>query len=448
MSQAGDEAVTRESRKQIAELEALGWYHSIELPDGTVTQGHQGIEHLRKRLAQFPIPGDLHGKRVLDIGAWDGWFSFEMERRGAEVVALDLVTQARFLLAHRLLKSSVEYRAGDICRIEPKDLGHFDIVLFLGVLYHVRHPLLALEKVCALTDDLACVESYVTDNGEDPSAPPILEFYETTELRGQFDNWVGPNTPCLLAMARAAGFAAVKLETVLEQRAHVTCNRKAQAKFGMGPAPLLLCVENTVSHDHSFSAAGDDYVSLWFRCEEPGICCDNVYVEIGPYGARPVTVVSSGRDGRLAVCKLPPGLKPLWHAVRLRVAGSLPSNAVRVPVDLSIEERRKRLLAPPSPDLHIISVTDGRTWEPWKVRAGPGSCLSVWIRGIPDAAQVCVLLEDVDLPAIFVSEDREGWKQVNSMIPQGIRPGKACVRLECAGKVSAPVEIELIEKAA
>ena len=75
--------VIAESRRQIERLPKLGWYHSIELPDGSVIQGHQTLEQLRAASRQFPIPADLTGKRVLDIGAWDGWFSFEMERRGA-----------------------------------------------------------------------------------------------------------------------------------------------------------------------------------------------------------------------------------------------------------------------------------------------------------------------------------------------------------------------------
>ena len=100
---AGNPEVTAETRKQIAELQALGWYHSIELPNGEVIRGFQSPEQLRTRLRQFPIPPDLAGKRVLDIGAWDGWFSFEMEKRGAAVVAVDAARSEKFLLARDLL---------------------------------------------------------------------------------------------------------------------------------------------------------------------------------------------------------------------------------------------------------------------------------------------------------------------------------------------------------
>ena len=87
MSEARNPHFIEENRRQVERLSKLGWYHSIELPDGHVIEGHQSLDQLRRRLAKFPIPADLSGKRVLDIGAWDGWFSFEMERRGAQVLA-------------------------------------------------------------------------------------------------------------------------------------------------------------------------------------------------------------------------------------------------------------------------------------------------------------------------------------------------------------------------
>src|SRR5271169_1700224 len=164
MQRARNEETTAGIRKLSDELANLGWYHSIELPDGRVIPGLQTIEVLRSRIARYPIPQDLTGKRVLDIGAWDGWFSFEMERRGASVVALDSIRLETFFEAKRLLNSKVEYVVADICRVNPRDLGTFDIVLFFGVLYHLKHPLLALEKVCELTADMACIESLVTDD--------------------------------------------------------------------------------------------------------------------------------------------------------------------------------------------------------------------------------------------------------------------------------------------
>jgi hypothetical protein len=71
-----------------------------------------------------------------------------------------------------LLGSQAEYRIDDVCRLSPAKIGYFDIVMFLGVLYHLKHPMLALEKVCELSTDMVCVESFVTDDGADPAAKP------------------------------------------------------------------------------------------------------------------------------------------------------------------------------------------------------------------------------------------------------------------------------------
>jgi tRNA (mo5U34)-methyltransferase len=177
---------------------------------------------LRRRLEQFRVPPDLTAKRVLDIGAWDGWFSFEMERRGAEVTAIDCWDNPRFREIHRLLGSRVDYRVMDVYEVTPERVGRFDLVLFLGVLYHLKHPLLALERVCAVTTDIAYVESFVLQNED----RPVMEFYETSELGGQSDNWVAPSPSCLAAFCRTAGFARVDVNGVHDYGAALTCHRR------------------------------------------------------------------------------------------------------------------------------------------------------------------------------------------------------------------------------
>lgn len=219
------------------EFLTTGWWHSFELPDGRVIKGAMDLAGLRRRLDQFPIPPDLAGKRVLDIGAWDGWFSFEMERRGAEVVAIDNWDNPRFREMHRLLGSRVDYRTMDVYEVTPERVGRFDVVLFLGVLYHLKHPLLALERVCAVTTDIAYVESFVLRNED----RPVLEFYETSELGGQADNWVAPSLSCLVAFCRTAGFARVGVNGVHDYGAALTCYRRWEPPpSDAGQGPLLL----------------------------------------------------------------------------------------------------------------------------------------------------------------------------------------------------------------
>src|SRR5215813_12279415 len=145
-------------RKWQQQLSEGGWWHRFELPDGSVIQGVCEVSGMRERIGQFPIPSDLSGKRVLDIGAWDGWFSFEMERRGAEVVAIDCWDNPRFHEMRARLRSKVDYRRMNVYELSPERVGRFDIVLFFGVLYHLKHPLLALERVCSVTEGLAAVD--------------------------------------------------------------------------------------------------------------------------------------------------------------------------------------------------------------------------------------------------------------------------------------------------
>ncbi len=330
---ARDEESTKWVKEQIDILASKGWYHSIQLPDGRVIEGVQGIEHLKNRIARFPIPEDLRGKRVLDVGAWDGWFSFEMERRGAEVVAVDCVDMEKFRIAHELLGSKVEYRVLDVDELCPATVGRFDIVLFFGVLYHLRHPLLSLERVCQLTREMALVESFVTDDGFEPG-PNRMEFYETDELGGQTDNWYGPSTACLLALCRSAGFARVELGEVVKQRAHVTCYRhwEPPPAAPTQAAPVLNAAANNRDWTNRFPKNKDLYVCCFFTTKEQGIRKADLRIELDGYGVPALSATALGNDGWQANFWLPSGLDAGTHEVRLRTVNSFYSNTVRIEV--------------------------------------------------------------------------------------------------------------------
>jgi tRNA (mo5U34)-methyltransferase len=147
--------------------EQLGWYHTLELPGGETTQG---MFDLRGLVAKYGLPDRLDGMRALDVGTWDGFWAFEMEKRGAEVVALDLDDErdldwpprrrpkqfpetprgAGFRLAKELLGSNVERVNQSIYHAGPEELGQFDIVFCGSVLIHLRDQLLALERIAGL----------------------------------------------------------------------------------------------------------------------------------------------------------------------------------------------------------------------------------------------------------------------------------------------------------
>jgi len=330
---AGDDKSTKWVKEQIDILNQKGWYHSIQLPDGQVIEGVQGIDHLKARIARFPIPEDLSGKRVLDIGAWDGWFSFEMERRGAEVMAVDCIDFEKFRIAHELLGSKVDYRVLDVDELAPATCGRFDIVLFLGVLYHLRHPLLSLERICQLTRDMAAVESFVVDDGLE-AGPIAMEFYETDDLGGQTDNWYGPTTACLLALCRSAGFVRVELGEVVKQRAHVACYRHWEPP-PLHPScapPVLKAAANNRDWTNRFPKNKDLYVCCFFTSAEPGLTMKDMRIELDGYGVPALSTAKQGTDGWQANFWLSSGLDPGPHEVRLRTVNSLYSNAVPIEV--------------------------------------------------------------------------------------------------------------------
>jgi len=187
------------------------WFHTIDLGQGVVTPGRQAPA--RNTLPRLGLPEDLSGKTVLDIGAWDGFFSFEAERRGAKrVLATDSHawwgSKAPFELARRALGSRVEDMDVDVMDLSPERVGRFDLVLCLGVLYHLRHPLLALEKVFSVTADHLILET-VTDLVW--TRYPVMRFYPGSELAGDASNWFGPNPPAVVGMLKAAGFSRVEI---------------------------------------------------------------------------------------------------------------------------------------------------------------------------------------------------------------------------------------------
>lgn len=202
-----------------ARVAALRWYHRIDLGGGVVTPG---VDATPFRLGELRLPASLAGKTVLDIGAWDGFFSFEAERRGAaRVLAADHYAwhglgwgtgqgKAGFELARQALGSRVEDRDIDVLDLSPESVGRFDIVFFLGVLYHVPNPLLALERVASVTAGTLILETVVDMVGY---SRPAAAFYPDRQLNGDPTNWWGPNQAAVCGMLRAVGFSRVEVVT-------------------------------------------------------------------------------------------------------------------------------------------------------------------------------------------------------------------------------------------
>lgn len=208
------------------------WWHEIELAPGIITPGDDSNRMKLPILDDIGFPQDMKGLRALDIGCSDGFFSFEMEKRGATVVAIDFVPEnyTGFATARKILASSVEYRMENVYSLSPETFGLFDVVLFMGVLYHLRSPLGGLDAIRSVTKEggqlfvgTMMMDQYVQlpDGSSTTLAAinPILEgiplwqAFPKDSLNGDFTNCFAPNRVALVAALAEAQFQAQQVAT-------------------------------------------------------------------------------------------------------------------------------------------------------------------------------------------------------------------------------------------
>ena len=213
-----------------AAADRLRWFHSIDLGDGIITKGRKSLESIQRN-AEIAFKGGVDGRTVLDIGAWDGAFSFEAERRGAaHVLSTDHFSwigagwgrKESFDFARMALASRVEAKIIDVPDISPDTVGRFDIVLFLGVLYHMLHPLLMLERIAPVVSELLVVE---TETALDDEDRPAMVFFPGAELNNDATNWWAPNITCMKAMLQHVGFTRIEVSPTWGYDGKVTHRR-------------------------------------------------------------------------------------------------------------------------------------------------------------------------------------------------------------------------------
>ena len=190
------------------------WYHRIELVSGVFTPGSHDSQGALIRLDALGLPYDLSGQRVLDVGCRDGFFSFELERRGATVVGVDYAepTATGFSIASEILGSRVEYLTENVYDLTPEKHGRFHLILFLGVLYHLRNPLLALDRLrdVAMDDSEIFVETQLTTEDELRSSDtPMFEFLPRDQHKGDATNMWAPNGAGLAAALEECQFDVI-----------------------------------------------------------------------------------------------------------------------------------------------------------------------------------------------------------------------------------------------
>ena len=221
--QLNESALSQEGRRLWAEVTAIEWYHSIPLAPGIITPGQ--FDH-HPHISSYPIPESLAGKRVLEIAAYDGFWSFLMERRGAaESYAIDIgkvgdfdlppavraSLSAQFLakptgdgfrLAHRVLDSKVQRVPMSVYELDEQTLGKFDFVFMSDLLVHIMNPLKALQNICKATrGEAVFVESF------NPLMPGTVVRYKSFNQM----IWWSYSLGALQKMIQDAGFREVEL---------------------------------------------------------------------------------------------------------------------------------------------------------------------------------------------------------------------------------------------
>jgi tRNA (mo5U34)-methyltransferase len=212
----GTERMNAEEQQTLRErVNALPWFHQIDFGNGIVSPGRIAIETLRKQ-ADVYFRGGIAGKSVLDIGCWDGYNSIEAMCRGASrVLATDHFAwsdgcwgkREAFELARAHLAPAIEVMDSVIHDLTTGRIGTFDIVLFAGVLYHVRNPLRVLTSLAPLAKEVFIVETHLDARWV---RRPAMIFYPGREQDNDPTNWWGPNAACVEAMLRDVGFAEVR----------------------------------------------------------------------------------------------------------------------------------------------------------------------------------------------------------------------------------------------
>ena len=215
---------------ELAEAEKLvmaaSWYHSFEVLPGLWTPGEHRTDSASILNSRFNLPEDLTGMTALDIGALDGPHSFELERRGAKVTSLDIQSPdvSGYGTARKVRGSENTYIQGSVYHLVELLKGQtFDIILFFGVWYHLKNPVLAFEQIAGVmtTNSLLCFEGEVLKNyAENHDETEFQDFelisrmadsdlpislYYSGRFKKSMYNWFIPNRACVNAWIETAG---------------------------------------------------------------------------------------------------------------------------------------------------------------------------------------------------------------------------------------------------
>jgi SAM-dependent methyltransferase len=280
-------------------------YHKYEVEPGLFTPGQFLELDPKPCLDELGVPQGLSGLRALDIGAWDGPFTFELERRGAQVTALDIQDPdiTVFNAVKEIKNSSAHYVRGSIYDALPETLGVYDVVLFAGVYYHLKNPVLALQRIRRLLTDGgvlfiegASTTDYLAEQLNKALGLPKsntrtadvldrlpLSYFDIERKIYGWDNWWFPTTRCLEVILLDSGFH------------NVACELKRNAFYNYSHRRLM----GRAAANPEKSDPGEQKHEHWVATQEP--------------------ISSRLSASRRLLSRLPPGLQQTAKRVRQAV---------------------------------------------------------------------------------------------------------------------------------
>ena len=230
-------------------VERLGpWFHCIDLGGGLVTKTRSAVgepvEHPRPTWEKVKacLPEEFGGRSLLDVGCNAGFYAVELKRRGAgRVLGVDsqrnLVRQAVFV--REVLGLDIEYRRMSVYDLDPRELGQFDVTLALGLVYHCKHLVLALERLFAVTRELLVLETAIYPpehspgsftyevGGLRPVLHPLAYVENPGEAKEAIYNWFLPGVEALTALLKNVGFDGVEVFPATQSdRAIFACRKR------------------------------------------------------------------------------------------------------------------------------------------------------------------------------------------------------------------------------
>jgi len=224
------------------------WFHRIDLGGGifTKTESVMGepVDHPREswEIIRQCLPADLAGKSVLDVGCNGGFYCVEAKRRGAgRVLGVDGQRQhvRQALFVRKVLGLGLEFRRFSVYDLQPATVGVFDITLALGLVYHLKHLVLALERLYEVTNELLIIETAIIPPEQTPPSfvqalgeirqtlHPLVYAENPPEAKEQVYNWFLPSPGALRALLLNTGFEEVRVFSVIRDRAVLVCRKRA-----------------------------------------------------------------------------------------------------------------------------------------------------------------------------------------------------------------------------